>query len=154
MLLADPEDGPESARLRELAKSMGANNVTFRGFLSGADRLEAYANARFMVVPSVWYEPFGLIVLEAYASGKPVIASQIGGLAELIEDGQTGLHASVGDAPGLAERMAALWDNPVIAAEMGANARRLVETEYTPELHYKRLMEAYEKAKKIAAKGG
>lgn len=144
-------DGPEAPRLRALAESLGAGNVVFRGFLSGAERAAAYAGARLVVVPSCWYEPFGLIVLEAYASGKPVVATQIGGLAELIEDGQTGLTASANDAPGLAERLAALWDNPAIAIEMGRRARRLIETEYTPELHYQRLMEAYAKAKEIAA---
>jgi glycosyltransferase involved in cell wall biosynthesis len=143
-------EGPDGARLRALAQELGTKNVTFRGFLAGAERTAAYAGARLVVVSSVWYEPFGLIVLEAYASGKPVVATQIGGLTELVEEGQTGLHASAGDAANLAEQMGALWDNPALAAEMGQRARQVAETQYNSELHYKRLMAAYEKVSAVA----
>jgi glycosyltransferase involved in cell wall biosynthesis len=136
-------DGPEGERLKELAAQLGADNVTFVGQRTGDALAAEYARARFCVVPSAWYEPFGLVVLEAFAHGKPVVAAQIGGLAELIDEGQTGLYTSAGDAAGLAERIAALWDNEALTEEMGRNARRIAEEQYSPELHYRRLMEAY-----------
>lgn len=135
--------GPEEARLKALANDLGAKNVTFVGRRTGGDLASEYAGARLVVVPSAWYEPFGLIVLEAYAHGKPVVATQIGGLAELVREGETGLYASASDPAGLAERVGALWDAPDVAAEMGRAARRLAETEYAPERHFERLEEIY-----------
>jgi glycosyltransferase involved in cell wall biosynthesis len=141
-------EGPDLARLRALAKELGASNVDFHGFKKGDALAQEYAGARFVVVPSVWYEVAGLIVLEAYAAGKPVIASQIGGLSELIREGETGLFASAGDAAGLAEKMSALWDTPQVSKEMGLTARAWVEKEFTPDLHYRRIMEVYNRVKR------
>jgi len=121
------------------------------GFQNGDELRQAYADARFVVVPSVWYEVFGLIVLEAYAAGKPVVVSQIGGLAELVIEGETGLAASAGNVDELAEKMAALWDSPLLCAEMGRAGRAWAEEEFAPELHYSRIMQAYEKAKALSA---
>ncbi len=135
--------GPDEARLRGLAKQVKAANVIFRGWMSGGDLRTEYAGARFLAVPSVWYEAFGLIVLEAYAAGKPVVASNIGGLGELVRHGETGLLASAGNAKDLAEKMGALWDAPEAAADMGFAGRAWVESDFTPEEHYRRIMEVY-----------
>ncbi len=142
--------GPEEAKLKALAKKLDAHNVTFRGFLAGRDLADAYAGSRFLVVPSAWYEVFGLIVLEAYAAGKPVVTTQMGGLGELVKEGETGLFASVGDAADLAEKMSALWDDAPLAVEMGRAGREWVEKDFTPEAHYAAIMGVYEKAKKLA----
>lgn len=146
--------GPAEAALRTLAKELGAANVAFAGHRTGDELRKEYLGARFVVVPSVWYEVFGLIVLEAYASGKPVVVSQIGGLAELVREGETGLAASAGDVDDLAEKVAALWDSPLLCAEMGRAGRAWIERDFTPELHYERLVEVYGKVKseKIKAK--
>ena len=144
--------GPAEHALRTLVSEIGATNVTFAGFQTGDALREEYAGARFVVVPSVWYEVFGLIVLEAYAAGKPVVASQIGGLAELVREGETGLAASAADVGDLAEKVAALWDSPLLCAEMGRAGRAWVEQEFAPELHYKRIMDVYSKAKAMAGK--
>jgi glycosyltransferase involved in cell wall biosynthesis len=144
--------GPDEARLKNLAAEFGASNVVFRGFLDGSALRAEYAGARFVVVPSVWYEVFGLVVLEAYAAGKPVIVSQIGGLPELVKDGETGLYATAGDTKDLVEQMRALWDEPVLAAQMGRAGRARVERDFTPEEHYRRLMEACARAKNISEK--
>jgi glycosyltransferase involved in cell wall biosynthesis len=143
--------GPDEARLKALAKKLDASNVTFRGFLSGTSLASAYAGARFLVVPSVWYEVFGLIVLEAYAAGKPVVATQIGGLSELVKEGETGLFASAGDAADLAEKIAALWDDAASAAEMGRAGREWVEKDFTPGAHYAAILDVYAQAKKMAS---
>ncbi len=139
--------GPEEAQLKKLAETLGATNVVFKGFLEGDALRAEYAGARFVVVPSIWYEVFGLIVLEAYAAGKPVIASQIGGLPELVKDGETGLYATAGDAEDLAKQMQLLWSDPASAARMGRAGRAWVESEFAPKQHYRRLMDAYAVAK-------
>ncbi len=135
--------GPDEARLKELAKKLDAANVIFRGFMSGGDLRSEYAGASFLVVPSVWYEVFGLIVLEAYAAGKPVVASQIGGLGELVRDGETGFLCSAGDSEDFADKMGALWDAPLIADDMGVAGRAWVESDFTPDEHLKRILDVY-----------
>lgn len=140
--------GPEESRLKTLAKELGAANVAFVGFKTGDDLRKEYARARFVVVPSVWYEVFGLIVLEAYAAGKPVLASQIGGLAELVKDGETGIQSSAGDVDDLASKLGALWDAPNDCIELGRLARAWVQQEFTPDLHYDRILAVYRGVKR------
>ncbi|KPJ85818.1 hypothetical protein AMJ57_01770 [Parcubacteria bacterium SG8_24] len=135
--------GPEEGRLKALAEELRVRNVVFRGFLEGASLREEYRKARFVVIPSVWYEVFGLVALEAYAAGKPVIASQLGGLEEVVKDGETGILVSAGDSNDLAGKMNAFWADAEEARRMGERARVWVETEFAPERYYERLMEVY-----------
>ncbi|MFA6603579.1 MAG: glycosyltransferase family 4 protein [Patescibacteria group bacterium] len=135
--------GPDEARLKKLTLELRATNVVFRGFLAGDDLKREYAGARFVVVPSVWYEVFGLVVLEAYAAGKPVVASEIGGLTELVRAGETGIPVSAGDVSDLAGAMRDLWNHPIIAEKMGRVARSWVESYFTPDQYYAGLMKIY-----------
>jgi glycosyltransferase involved in cell wall biosynthesis len=135
--------GPEDMYLHDLAEKIGAKNVTFVGWKKGEELKAEYEKARFIVVPSVWYEVFGLIVLEAYASCKPVIATQLGGLGEIVRDGETGKLVSAGDADGLASAMKALWNSPEECARLGRRALEWVSTEFTPEKHYEAIMGVY-----------
>lgn len=136
--------GPEDMRLHRLAEKLEADNVEFVGYLSGEALHHEYTRARFVVAPSVGYEVFGLSVLEAYASGKPVIASQMGGLGEIVREGQTGLLVSAGDEEDLAEKMEALWFDEDKCRQMGRRARGLTETEYDPDTHYRNIMRVYQ----------
>lgn len=135
--------GPEERALKRLAKSLGVKNVWFRGFKSGDELKAEYTHARYVVIPSVWYEVFGLIALEAFASGKPVIATQMGGLSELVLDGETGIAVSAGDVDDLAAQMDALWKDPASAAILGRLARKKAERDHSPEQHYERIMQVY-----------
>lgn len=135
--------GPDEARLKALAAEIKAFNVDFRGAKYGAELGAEYAGARFVVIPSVWYEPFGLIALEAYAAGKPVVASEIGGLAELLRPGETGVPVSAGDIDGLAEVLAGYWKMPTKCIEMGRAGRAWVERDFTPAAYFQRLGSLY-----------
>lgn len=135
--------GPQEVSLKKLAAELGATNVEFRGFKTGGDLLAEYADARFVVVPSVCYEGFPLTTLEAAAAGKPSIASQIGGLGEGVKDGETGVFVSAGNVDELAEAMSELWADPAICAEMGKAGRAWIEKDFTPQGHYDRMMEVY-----------
>ena len=135
--------GPEESRLFSLAKELGAANVEFRGFRDGAALAAEYRGARAVVVPSVWYEVFGLVALEAAAYGKPVVASRIGGLPEVVREGETGYLFPVGDADALAERLQKLWNNPDLSSKLGQKARQIVEQDFSPQAHYRRLFEIY-----------
>jgi glycosyltransferase involved in cell wall biosynthesis len=100
----------------------------------------------FMVLPSECYENNPISVLEAFASGKPVIGARTGGIPELVKDGETGLTFEPGDPADLAAKIDHLAGRPEAAAAMGRNARSLVERDFCPEVHYKRLMQIYAQA--------
>jgi glycosyltransferase involved in cell wall biosynthesis len=85
-------------------------------------------------------------VFEAFAQGKPVVGSNIGGIPELVSDGESGLIFEPGDADGFAERILTLWNDRGLAMEMGKAARNRVETRFGPAVHYEKMMEIYERA--------
>ncbi len=99
-----------------------------------------------LVFPSIWYEGFPMVIVEANAAGLPVIASRIGGIAEIVEDGVTGLLVTPGDAADLAAKMHWAQTHPEAMAEMGQAARRRYETHYTAEKNYAMLMDVYRDA--------
>jgi glycosyltransferase involved in cell wall biosynthesis len=105
-----------------------------------------YRGARMVVVPSVWFETFGLVAAEAMALGIPVIASRIGALAELIEHGFDGLLFEPGNAYDLAEKMKLLWEKPEIGREMGARAREKATLRWRSEAHIERTLSVYSTA--------
>jgi glycosyltransferase involved in cell wall biosynthesis len=121
-------------------------NCTFLGHLCPGDLAGFYASSRMIVVPSVWYEAFGLSAAEAQACGKAVICSRMGGLSEIIVDGETGLLFEAGNTDELAEKIRHLWDRPDRCRQMGLAGRRRVLSEYSASRYYDRLMETYEKA--------
>jgi glycosyltransferase involved in cell wall biosynthesis len=96
-----------------------------------------------MVLPSVWFEGMPVSVLEAFATGTPVIASRIGSLEEVIEDGATGLLARPGDAADLAGRLRWASDHPAEMRQMGSAARLAYETRYRGRTHLDALLSTY-----------
>ncbi len=88
--------GPEKIRLETLARELAPGRVEFLGFKTGKDLEDIRVKARAMLVPSIWYENAPLAVLESMAMNLPVIASGIGGLPEMVEDGKTGFLAEPG----------------------------------------------------------
>jgi exopolysaccharide biosynthesis WecB/TagA/CpsF family protein len=99
--------------------------------------------SRFLVMPSVCYEGFPMTIAEAYACGKPVIASNLGSLAELVEHSKTGLLFEPGNPQDLARKMKWMIEHEGECMEMGKNARRVFEEKYTAERNFKILMEIY-----------
>jgi glycosyltransferase involved in cell wall biosynthesis len=99
-------------------------NARFVGFLDGDELHAFYRGARLLVLPSLWYEGCPMVLLEAMAHGVPAVASRIGGLPELVEDGVTGALCEPADAAALARVVAALWREPERCRRMGAAARR------------------------------
>ena len=83
-----------------------------------------------VVVPSVWEEPFGLVAVEAMATGLPVCASRIGGLADIVRHGETGFLFTPGDASELAGQLNTLLDDAALRYRLGEAGRRVAEKEY------------------------
>ncbi len=99
--------------------------------------------ASYVVLPSIGYEQFPLVIAEAYACGTPVVASRLGALEELVHDGQNGLLFAPGDAAALAEKLAFVANHPDRMRQMGDNARAHYELKYTPERNYEQLIAIY-----------
>jgi len=102
--------------------------------------------ARAVVVPSVWYEAFPMTVVEAFAHGRPVIASRIGSLGEIVEDGVTGLLVRPGDPGDLARALNWAAEHPDAMARMGTNARDRFDARYSRDRAYAQLLDVYERA--------
>ena len=139
-------DGPLRARLESEASENNLRNVTFRGRLDANQTRAAMKQARFLVLPSLWYEGFPLVMAESLACGTPVIGSRLGAMQEVITDGRTGLHFTTGDSADLAEKVDWAWSHPSELIAMGHEARRDYEALYTPEVNYSLLMSIYEQA--------
>lgn len=111
-------------------------------------------DAELLVFPSIWQEPFGRTIIEAYARGTPVVASDIGASLELVRPGRTGTLFSTGDAVALGACVSELAADPSRLNEMGCQARVLFEQEYTAEPNYRQLIGIYEYAMDRAAQTG
>lgn len=132
--------GPEEAAL------CLRTNIQRLGFLPRDQIFHHMQRASYLLMPSIWYENFPLTLVEAFACGLPVIASRIGAMAELIEDGRTGLLFEPGSAEDLAKKIMWAEANPEAMIEMGKYARNEYEAKYTPELNFRQLMVIYMKA--------
>ncbi len=139
-------DGPLRRQLEKAVDERGLKQVTFEGYKRGGELAALFKDASFLVFPSECYENAPLAILEAYGHGKPVIGSDLGGIPEMIVDGETGSLFPHGDSDSLREKIVAFWKNPVKTAQMGRAARDRVEKHYNSELHYRKLMEVYQKA--------
>jgi glycosyltransferase involved in cell wall biosynthesis len=133
--------------LERQAKRLGiAPQVAFHGFLA-SDRIGYYQRADVCVFPSR-YEPFGIVVLEAMAAGRPVIASATGGIPELVEDGQTGLLC-LPRAADLAQKMLRICRDPCLARRFAKNGRRKAR-----RFDWVQITKSYEAAYQAVQRGG
>lgn len=134
-------DGPLAGTLT------GVAGVEPLGRRSREDVLGLMQQASFLVFPSVCYEGLPMSILEAFACGLPVIASRLGAMAEVVEDGRTGLLFTPGDAGELAARIAWAASHPLEIGRMRREARAEFEARYTAERNYQALIEIYERAR-------
>lgn len=138
-------DGPERQPLEQLRSELGLENVEFLGHIGGAQLEQAIANSRFTVLPSHAYETLGKTILESYAWGRTVVATDIGSRRELVQDGRTGLLYKDGDVGQLSAALELLSSRPDLADKMGQAGREQLVRHYTPERHYHALMSIYER---------
>lgn len=103
----------------------------------------AIHQSKFVVVPSIWYETFGLTVVEAMAHFKSVIGANIGGITEIISDGQDGFLITPGSQVELADQIKLLWNDESLIKKMGMAARQKVEQHFSPQQHFEKLNTIY-----------
>jgi glycosyltransferase involved in cell wall biosynthesis len=147
-------DGPLRPDLETEAAKSNSRQVTFRGRLDANQTRAAMKQARFLVLPSLWYEGFPMVMAESLACGTPVVGSRLGAMQEVITDGRTGLHFTAGDAADLAEKVEWAWSHPSELVAMGREARRDYEALYTPEVNYSLLMSIYEQVIRTQSQNG
>ncbi len=119
-------------------------SAEFTGHLVGAELEAAIKGAAMIVVPSEWHENSPLSVLEAMAHGKPIVASNIGGIPELVREGKTGLLFTPGNVSQLSNNIASLLGNRSLREFLGRNARSVVEAEHSLGAHGSALISLYE----------
>ncbi|MFL5561392.1 MAG: glycosyltransferase family 4 protein [Gemmatimonadaceae bacterium] len=137
-------DGPLAPAVA--AATGGPSSIEWLGHRDRADVLDLLRRATFLVCPSECYENFPLVVAEAFATGVPVIASDLGSIASIVRDGFTGLQFRTADAASLAERVEWAWSHPEDLASMRRNARAEYEALYTAERNHEMLMSVYQGA--------
>jgi glycosyltransferase involved in cell wall biosynthesis len=135
-------DGPERKALEARAPA----NVSFLGQVSRDETLRQIQSAAVLIAPSIWYEPFGMVAIEAFAAGLPVVASRIGAFPEIVDDGVTGFLFEPGQADCLAGKVREALSAPDLLATMGRNARTAYESRYTPEVNIAQLQQIYDQA--------
>src|SRR3954451_5809181 len=135
--------GPMEQELREYIRNKGIQNIEMLGFKAGEEKWEILRNALCVVLPSEWYENFPVTALEGFMAARPVVASRIGGLPYIVEDGKSGLLFEPGNAEELAQHLRYLVGHPAEAESMGRRGRMLTETKYGPEEGYENLMRVF-----------
>jgi glycosyltransferase involved in cell wall biosynthesis len=138
-------EGLERENLEALATTLTLQNVEFVGHLQEQELEQRTLEARFTVLPSHAYETLGKTILESYARGRAVVASDLGSRREFVRHGETGLLYPVGNVQQLAEVLRFLCDRPERAEEMGRAGWDFVRTRHSPASHYQALTALYER---------
>ena len=146
--------GPSESNLKRWAVEMGiADRVDFLGFRSGEDLDSLIRAAAWTVFPSIWYENMPYSVVESLAAGVPVVGSSLGGVPELVKDGEAGLICEAGDAQSLAKALVrAVRTPPADYKRMAASGRTFVQDTCSQEKYMQDLTSLYEEL--ISAKKG
>lgn len=137
-------DGPMREHLIDVIRTSA--NVEWVQWQTREAVYRLMKEAAILVMPSVWYEGFPMVVAEAYATALPVIASRLGALAEIIEDGVTGRHFSPGNPLELAQTAREILDRPDSLRDMSRNARHEYEAKYSSDHNYNALLTIYREA--------
>jgi len=139
-------EGPMEKTLKNFVEKENIENVRFLGHRTGLDLKNELAKSMFVVVPSEWYEPFALTIIESFALGKPVIGARIAGIPDRVMEGETGFLFEMGNPDDLRSKIEYMLNNTDSISQMGRKARRFVEKEFDADKHYQGLMSIYEAA--------
>lgn len=136
--------GKISDQTEEAFKSNLSPNINYLGLLNGEEIKKVISRSKAIILPSLWYENQPFAILEAFAARKPVIASDLGGMKELISTNNSGVLFKPGNVHDLKNAIESLIENPQIAIELGNNAFNYVTSIHSEHNHYEKLFEIYE----------
>jgi glycosyltransferase involved in cell wall biosynthesis len=137
-------DGPLADTVRSATKTIPG--IEWLGSVPREQVMALMQRAWLLIFPSIVYETFGMSIVEAFAAGLPVVASNLGVMASLVRHGQTGLHFRAGDADDLVAQLRWARSNPARVQEMRQRARAEFEMKYTAERNHEMLMDIYKRA--------
>lgn len=137
----------EGIRLKEYVRQKGLSNVEFLGFKGGTELEEVIKGAKFTLIPSIWYDNLPNTALESFQYSKPVIASNIGSLPELIIDGYNGYLFEPGDSEDLRKKVEKIDSDEETLQRLGKNSRSRLEDRFAPLTHYDSLMNVMKKVR-------
>lgn len=133
-------EGKEKEALKKITEDM--SNITFYGFVDESTLKELYEKANVVVVPSMWYETFGIVIIESFKYATPVLVSNIGGYPELVENGYNGFLFEPGNVEELTILLEDLIESPEKLIKLSDNAFEFVK-KYSIEEHTKKLIHLY-----------
>ena len=139
-------EGPLRGTLEDTVRESRMNNVEIAGARYGQELIDVVRGARFTVVPSEWFENSPLSCVESFANGTPVVGANIGGIPEIVEDGETGLLFEPFSKDDLRRKMELLCDRDDVVERLGRNARRKAERSYSARAHLEKLLPVYASA--------
>ncbi|HOY55912.1 MAG TPA: glycosyltransferase family 4 protein [bacterium] len=137
--------GPEELSCQLKIKKYGLKNIELLGYQTGTNLLKLIANSYAVVVPSVCYENCPLSILESLAFGKPVVASAIGGIPELIINDVNGLLVKAGEPVGLSAALKDIWLDEIKRDRLAGRALE-TSSQYSADKYFERLLEVYNKS--------
>jgi glycosyltransferase involved in cell wall biosynthesis len=140
-------DGPLRKEVRQAVRESGGQ-VRYVGWAGRDELARLLAGARSLWLPSLWAEPFGISGLEVLAAGVPVVASRVGGVADWLDEGRTGLIISAGDVQALVNAAKRLENEPACALKMGRAGASRVERDFQTGSLMEKLKEIYEQVGK------
>ena len=136
-------DGPD--REEVLQRIAGKGNISYAGLLGKAEVLMHMRQCTALLFPSIWYEGLPVTIIESFACGTPVIASQLGAMADMITDGENGFHFTAGDTQSLTSALSRWTDSSAeVQEKLRWGARKSYESAYHPDVHYAAVMRIYE----------
>lgn len=139
--------GEEDENLRAFAEKNNLNNVEFTGHIKGEKRFEILKKAMFSVIPSIWYEPFGLAAVESLALGVPVVGAKTGGLADIIKHKETGLLYELGENNSLKNAIKSLYNDQALLKKMRTAAPEDIKNRFSEDKNYEILIGVYKRLK-------
>lgn len=136
----------EAIRLKKYVEEHNLKNIEFLGFKAGSELEKVIKNSRFTIIPSIWYDNLPNTALESFQYSKPVIASNIGSLPELVVNNENGYLFNPYSSKELIEKIR-LFDDEENVQRLGANSRKRLEEKFAPMTHYNALMQVFDKVR-------
>ena len=143
--------GPLEQALKSEVVERGLTNVKLLGFKQGKELKTTLSESTCVIVPSEGYENCPMTILEAFAAGRPVIGSRIGGIPELIDENDDGFTFDPGSSTQLSEKIRWIWNNRSQARRLGLAGRKKIELKFNAETHYNGLVSIYNSVIKLAS---
>lgn len=138
--------GSLQKELERYVKKNDLNNIEFIGPRYGNELNDILRKCMFVVVPSEWYDNLPMVICQAFAMGKPIVASEIDGIPEIVKNGVDGLLFTPGNSEHLAEKISYLINNPELMIKFSRNARKEAEELFDSEKHYQNLLKIFQEA--------